>query len=121
MRAVIDTNVFVSALLTPGGVPSRLVKAIRDTKIVPVVSHEILAEYARFPVRADDRLEADLHIDDEYLDYLAELVAERTGRPLSNSEQNPLFGKVTTVREFVKFFVHQHRSTAATAINRIPQ
>ena len=46
MRAVIDTNVFVSALLTPGGVPSRLVKAIRDTKIVPVVSDEILAEYA---------------------------------------------------------------------------
>ena len=45
MRAVIDTNVLVSALLTPGGVPSRLVKAIRAAKIIPIVSHEILGEY----------------------------------------------------------------------------
>ena len=67
MRAVIDTNVFVSALLTPGGVPSRLVKAIRDTKIVPVVSHEILAEYADVLHRAKFGF-AQTEIDDLLLD-----------------------------------------------------
>ncbi len=45
MRAVIDTNVLVSALLTPAGVAAQLLVAIRAVALVPVVSHEILAEY----------------------------------------------------------------------------
>ncbi|MBS4096496.1 MAG: putative toxin-antitoxin system toxin component, PIN family [Sulfuricella sp.] len=47
MRAVIDTNVLVSALLTPGGVASRLVEAIRDNKLQPVISHEVHLEYVQ--------------------------------------------------------------------------
>ena len=46
MRAVIDTNVLVSALLTPGGVPAQLIAAIRNHTLPPVVSESILAEYA---------------------------------------------------------------------------
>lgn len=46
MRAVIDTNVLVSALLTPSGVPARLILAIRSRALIPVVSLDILAEYA---------------------------------------------------------------------------
>lgn len=46
MRAVIDTNVLVSALLTPSGVPARLILAIRNRALIPVVSQDILAEYA---------------------------------------------------------------------------
>lgn len=46
MRAVIDTNVLVSALLTPSGVPARLILAIRSRELIPVISPDILAEYA---------------------------------------------------------------------------
>jgi len=46
VRAVIDTNILVSALLTPGGVPAQLIAAIRNQTLIPVVSESILAEYA---------------------------------------------------------------------------
>ncbi len=46
MRAVIDTNILVSALLTPKGVPAQLIAAIRSQALIPVVSESILAEYA---------------------------------------------------------------------------
>lgn len=46
MQAVIDTNILVSALLTPGGAPAQLIEAIRAHALVPVVSRSILAEYA---------------------------------------------------------------------------
>lgn len=52
MRAVIDTNVLVSALLTPGGVASRLVDAIRDNKLQPIISHEVYLEYVQVLNRA---------------------------------------------------------------------
>ena len=46
VRAVIDTNILVSALLTSGGVPAQLIAAIRSQTLTPVVSESILAEYA---------------------------------------------------------------------------
>lgn len=45
MRAVIDTNIPVSALLTPGGVSAQLIAGIRSQALIPVVSQDILAEY----------------------------------------------------------------------------
>lgn len=47
MRAVIDTNVLVSAMLTPAGTSAQLVEAIRTGKLQPVLSHEIFMEYVR--------------------------------------------------------------------------
>jgi len=47
MRAVIDTNVLVSAMLTPAGISAQLVEAIRTGKLQPVLSHEIFMEYVR--------------------------------------------------------------------------
>jgi putative PIN family toxin of toxin-antitoxin system len=47
MRAVIDTNVLVSAMLTPAGISAQLVEAIRAGKLQPVLSHEIFMEYVR--------------------------------------------------------------------------
>lgn len=46
MRAVIDTNILVSALLTPGGISAQLIAAIRSQALIPAVSQDILAEYA---------------------------------------------------------------------------
>lgn len=64
-----------------------------------------------FPVRADDRLKEDLLIDDDDLDMdLAQQVGARTGRSLDGSADNPHFGKVRTVRDFVLFFQSQPKS-----------
>lgn len=61
MRAVIDTNVLVSALLTPHGVPAQLVAAIHRQALTPIISASILLEYAEVLKRprfgfAHDRL-----------------------------------------------------------------
>ncbi|MBW8028274.1 MAG: putative toxin-antitoxin system toxin component, PIN family [Ferrovum sp.] len=45
VRAVIDTNILVSALLTPSGVPAQLIAAIRTQALTPVISESIISEY----------------------------------------------------------------------------
>lgn len=45
LRAVVDTNVLVSALINPEGPPAAVVDAIRELQLTPVVSAEVLAEY----------------------------------------------------------------------------
>lgn len=45
-RAILDTNVLISALLFPG-LPSRLVAAWQEGQFLPVVSPSILDEYLR--------------------------------------------------------------------------
>lgn len=43
--AVVDTNVLVSALLKPAGVPARVADALRRNLLLPVVCTEIMGEY----------------------------------------------------------------------------
>lgn len=45
IRAVIDTNIWVAGILSPGGPPARVIEAALDGSVVPVVSPAILAEY----------------------------------------------------------------------------
>ena len=79
-----------------------------DTWVVRAVFEEV-ASYVQFPIRPDDRLQEDLKVDSEDLDDIAEAIAQRSGRALEDCEANPLYGKVTTVRELVEFFIHQTR------------
>lgn len=46
MRAVVETNILVSALLRPGSVPDAVLQAIVSGRPTPVVCDAILAEYA---------------------------------------------------------------------------
>lgn len=46
MKVVIDTNVLVSALLF-GGTPGRLPELWRSSRLTPLVSQEIMAEYLK--------------------------------------------------------------------------
>jgi hypothetical protein len=83
-----------------------------DTWVVRAVYEEIQGHLASgcsgFPLRWTDRLKEDLRIDPDALDEeLAIDIAERTGRELKNTESNPLFGKVETVRDLVLFFQGQ--------------
>ncbi len=44
IRAVIDTNVWVSALINPFGLPSRIVQAFRAQQFVPIASPLLVDE-----------------------------------------------------------------------------
>lgn len=46
-RLVIDTNVFVSGLISEAGSPARILRAIRDNRAVHVVSDPMVEEYLR--------------------------------------------------------------------------
>lgn len=51
VRAVIDTNIVVSALISPRGTPDAIVRALRRSAFQLVVSHAVLAEYEAVPSR----------------------------------------------------------------------
>lgn len=83
-----------------------------DTWIIRAAYEQLQGQlkhiHPSFPVRADDRLKEDLLFDDDDLDMaLAPEVEMRTGRSIVNTDNNPYFGKVKTVRDFVLFFQHQ--------------
>jgi putative PIN family toxin of toxin-antitoxin system len=44
MRVVIDTNVLLSGLIRPQGAPGAIIRALRDGRIVPVLSRPMLEE-----------------------------------------------------------------------------
>lgn len=52
MRAVVDTNVLVSALINQEGSPGQVIDKIRALALTPVVSPEILYEYSEVLRRA---------------------------------------------------------------------
>jgi len=45
VKVVLDTNVLVSGILTPGGVCHRILELVRDGALVPCVDGRILEEY----------------------------------------------------------------------------
>jgi putative PIN family toxin of toxin-antitoxin system len=45
MRAVVDTNIFVSGLLRPDGPPGAVVLAIAERRLTPVVCQAAMVEY----------------------------------------------------------------------------
>ena len=60
------------------------------------------------PIKASDRLSETLMLDDDDIEIdLVEIIAQRTNRSLDNCEDNPYFGKVTTVEHLVLFFNYQ--------------
>jgi putative PIN family toxin of toxin-antitoxin system len=51
MRAVVDTNVWISALLNPAGHPARIRQALEESRFALVASAPVLEELARVMVR----------------------------------------------------------------------
>lgn len=52
IRAVLDTNVVVSALLSPSGTPALILLAVHQGLVHPCLSEAVLAEYAAVLARA---------------------------------------------------------------------
>lgn len=60
MRAVIDTNVWVSALLNAAGPPAQILDALRDERFMVAISEPLLQELER--VLARERLQRRLGV-----------------------------------------------------------
>jgi predicted nucleic acid-binding protein len=58
MHAVVDTNILVSGLLSPGRPPALVLAAIASRQIKPVVCSDVVAEYWRVLPRPGLRLPA---------------------------------------------------------------
>jgi putative PIN family toxin of toxin-antitoxin system len=68
MRVVLDTNVLVSALLTPGGSCDRVLAEVILGNLTPCYDGRILAEYAAVLYR--DRLKLPAHRVKTVLDFI---------------------------------------------------
>ena len=86
MLAVVDTNVWVSAFLTPGGTPGRLLIAVKRQELVLAYSEEIEAEYRHVLRRPQ------FHLDDvlvtEFMDRLQE-EGQRISNPPAIAQNLP--------------------------------
>jgi putative PIN family toxin of toxin-antitoxin system len=51
IRVVLDTNVLVSAMISPFGNPAQVLISVQDGKITPLFSEKMLAEYAEVLAR----------------------------------------------------------------------
>lgn len=63
-----------------------------------------------FPVRASDSLVNDLRIDSEDVEDLLVDIAARSGHSLDETQSNPFYGKIDTVRDLVLFINSQPRT-----------
>lgn len=88
-----------------------------DTWIIRAVYEQLQAALPtkqNVPIKASDTLFDVLMLDEDDLELdLVEEIAQRTGRSLQGSVNNPYYGKVTTARNLVLFFNYQaHANTA---------
>jgi len=60
MRIVLDTNVIVSALLTPTGLPAKILNLILERIIKVVYDNDILAEYVNVLSRKELKINMEL-------------------------------------------------------------
>lgn len=74
MRVVLDTNVVVSGVMHPSGVPAHVLSLVYDARIQPVIDLRILGEYNE--VLARPRLKIPAAQASDFLQRLGE-VAER--------------------------------------------
>ncbi|MDP7690336.1 MAG: putative toxin-antitoxin system toxin component, PIN family [Vicinamibacterales bacterium] len=76
MRAVIDTNVFVSGSIRPRGAPGNILRALRDLRFLALVSTPILEELVATLTRPG--LQERYGIEDEDVRDLLRLLALRS-------------------------------------------
>ena len=81
-------------------------------------TYEEVAPWTNFrggmlPLRASDRFDKELGINGEDVDEMVWDIARRTGRSLDGAERNPLYGRVVTVGDLVRFVSWQPRHFAA--------
>jgi putative PIN family toxin of toxin-antitoxin system len=95
-RLVIDTNVFVSGLISEAGLPARLLRVLRDKRAIHLVSDPIVEEYLRvldYPRIRKFRKVTDAFVADiaAYLVYQTERVELRSRIRMSPDPDDDVF------------------------------
>lgn len=95
-RLVIDTNIFVSGLISEAGSPARLLRALRDKRAIHLVSDPIVEEYLRvldYPRIRKFRKITDAFVADiaAYLIYQTERVEVRSRIRMSPDPDDDVF------------------------------
>ena len=67
------------------------------------ISHELGFRNKSLPIRISDDLEKDLELDDEDLFYIYNRIVARVGISNKETEKNPYYGKVETVKDLILF------------------
>lgn len=75
IRAVLDTNIWVSAILNPAGYPAKILKSFRQGDFLPVISEPIIAEIA--DVLGRPRIKAKYDVPEADILELLILIEER--------------------------------------------
>ena len=76
LRVVVDTNLFVSSLLSRQGVPAQVIDAWRNRKYILVVSEAIIAEIRR--VLSSPNIQRKYAISTQDIEELATLLNKET-------------------------------------------
>ena len=84
VKAVVDTNIWVSALLNPFGFPAKLRKSFEDRVFLAVISEPMLAELAN--VLSRPRIKDKYSISDSDIENLLILIEERSEHVLISED-----------------------------------
>jgi len=76
LRVVLDTNIFVSSLLAPSGVPAAILKAWRERRYILLVSPDLIQEIRL--VLNHSRIRSKYPIDEEDISGLFQLLSTDT-------------------------------------------
>ena len=87
MKAVLDTNVLVSGLMTRGGTCSRILDLLIDGWFVPVLDGRIMNEYRR--VSAEPRLCLDSRAVSDFLHFLNDVAEDIAAPPIKTDMPDP--------------------------------
>jgi hypothetical protein len=77
-----------------------------DTRVIREV-YEGFTSFCRHPIRATDDLFDDIGFDEVEVEEFGAILADRAGRTPEGWDQDPLYGRVSTVGDLVRFLDHQ--------------
>jgi putative PIN family toxin of toxin-antitoxin system len=69
MKVVLDTNIIVSALLSPQGLPAKILNCVLDGSVIIMYDNNILAEY--IDVLGRDSLKINQDLKEVVIDFIA--------------------------------------------------
>lgn len=91
--AVIDTNVIVSALITPNSNPEKIISYVEQGKIVPVYNDEIMDEYVEVLHREK------FHFSEEKIQSILDTIKDY-GRILNGTNTDEFFSDPSDIKFF---------------------
>ena len=125
MRVVLDTNIFVSGLLSAAGPPARIIQAVLKRRIIPIMSPDTFAELEAV-LRRPKLQRAFTRAGVNVTSFLAIVQAEMqlvdphpTNTPLRDAQDRPFLDLMATAPP-PQYFVTGHQDFEASHYSGVP-